>query len=136
MQTLEIITFILIAFVASGLFIVFVMGLDYKDIQDQFLSSAKNHGDTPDKKTTLKELAYETDKCWSSCSYGDRNVECGTYYVIDESYPAANLMEILKIVSKYSLCLDCNLIVPDVNMPAIAKITCVDSNYDHIIIST
>jgi hypothetical protein len=135
MEAVEIITFLIIAVVVSGFFVVFVMGLDFKSIQEQFLSSTKNHGEEQDKKNTLKELAYEADKCWSSCSFGDMNVNCGAYYVFDEEYPDANLQAIRSILSKYSLCLDCNLIVSEAKLPTIAKISCLDSNYDHIIIS-
>ena len=135
MEAVEIITFLIIAVVVSGFFVIFVMGLDYKTIQDQFLSSVNNKNEVPDKKTTLKELAYETEKCWSKCSYGDINAECGAFYVVDPDFPEADLNEVIKIVSKYSLCLDCNLIVPDLKLPAIIKISCLDSNHDHIIIS-
>jgi len=134
MQTLEIITFILIAIIASGLFIAFTTGVDYGGIQEQFLSSVNNK-DEFSQKTTLKELAFLADKCWSNCFFGDRNLQCGTFYVFDSDYPDANLTEVKSVIAKYNLCEDCNLIVSDANLPIVVKISCLDSNSDQIIIS-
>jgi hypothetical protein len=135
MESLEIITFILIAIIASGLFIAFTSGTNYTAIFDQFFSSVSNKNEVSDKKTTLLELAKEVDNCWSSCFFGDKNANCGTYYVINNDYSTSDLNEVKKVIEKNNLCVDCNILVPSSLLPVVVGVKCVDSNSDYILIS-
>jgi hypothetical protein len=135
MQSVEIVIFFFVAVIASGFFIVFILGIDYTSVQETFFDSTKNKGADYDKKTTLNELATVIEKCWSGCSFGDNNLDCGVFYVVNEDYAQSDLNEIKQILLKRNLCIDCNLLVPKSDLPTVVKVSCLDSINDHIIIS-
>jgi hypothetical protein len=135
MESLELITFILIALLASGLFIGFIFGTDFNQIFQQFFSSVSNKNEIVDKKTTLFELANEIDSCWSNCFFGDKNMSCGAFYVVNEEFSNFDLNEVKKIIKKNNLCSDCNLIVPESVLPVVVGVECIESNSGYILIS-
>lgn len=128
------IIFLLFAVITAGLVLMFLTGIDFNSIQENLFTIFTGKNENQDyEKTNYLGLIKKIDTCWNNCSFGDKNIDCGTIYLTNEGLTNQDINNfgtnfILEKMQKLNFCESCVLdmnesIVP----PTIIKITCQDN---------
>lgn len=132
MQSIEIIVFFVFAILSGFLIISFIVGFDFTAPQEFLFTmlSGKKLQDTNFEKISYSVFLKRAADCWSSCSFGKEDKECGILYVSNDeekSYGRKITLDSLKAdFTKFNICELCKveIIKGKFTIPSVIRLGC------------
>ncbi|MCX8190057.1 MAG: hypothetical protein N3F05_02395 [Candidatus Diapherotrites archaeon] len=131
MQAIEVVIFFIFAFSVGMLVLAYIVGIDFTGLQKSITCLF-----IPDScKEAIHSIQYqqffiEISKCWRSCAFGARDVNCGVYNVKTEKVTGEtfDLNALRAYFKKNKVCEDCNILIKNEPLvfPAIVELSCSD----------